>query len=158
MSIRTWKDEYYPDVVDENNRFPDWNAAIDSAILKWSGLLPDILLHHEIYQDTFHGKVLKDGWETFDVDCTSCGLCKLSKDDCEECPITAVTKGRTCFEDIECDPDLSNDIGALSEYARFTEHGDPIPMIKLLDKTKEFMQTHHFDENTRKWVPNDTTE
>lgn len=123
-SIHTWKKEFYPRNA---RKIKNVNDALDSAILKYSGLEPKILAWHHL--TLVHGKLLDDAGRIFEFDSRTCALCRIFKYGCESkdetpCPMTKVT-GYACDD---------QEYGA---YQRFIKSDDPTDMLILLEKAKE---------------------
>ena len=153
MSINTWVEEFYPAPEDGGLRWPDWQSALESAILKWSGATESNLKKHSLEKSEMT-RIKDDLDRTFSFSSYTCGLCDLTEDissgggSCYSCPIYAAN-GRSCDSPSESDD--------LSEFGQWTTNDNPYPMIRLLDKTKEYMKTHHFDYKTKEWRENGTT-
>ena len=131
MSIKTWKEEFYP--VSATSRMSK-RDAIEHSIKKWEGLLPDNLKKHNVaigrYGD-IHGDV-HDDEIIFEISDQSCALCqKYFGECCIKCPL---------YEKLgfECG---KGEIEAGDGWESYMEEGSPELMLKnlrsLLDEDKK---------------------
>lgn len=148
MSIKSWKEEFYP--VGARALCQDPSAStvdlIKHSLKKWIGLRKENIGKHALAKS---GRSLVDFarafpfGESFEIDGASCALCvkfnALSMDeeiddDCLDCPIVSVNEGFTCdgrtpnsleysYED---DREIYNAWASISS--------DPEPMIAVLEK------------------------
>lgn len=124
MSIKTWKDEFYPVHAREVN---GEEAAILHSLRKWEGLRAENLAKHGLVRG--RGWSLKDGDDehAFSVSAVSCSLCAAFLDDeppeggseCWKCPLFRV-QGAPCCE------------GDDNPFDHFFIAGDAEPMIALI--------------------------
>ncbi len=128
MSLKTWKDEFYPVEADKvEGRL----EAIQHSLVKWVGVRGDNLKKHKV---KLIGTSLAGTRGSIGIDSYSCALCSLylrtSKVRCSECPLVAIRGGCSC--------DTKLDLGeGLSPYHYFALEGNPEPMIELLEKALE---------------------
>lgn len=162
MSIQSWKEEYYPvevrHLLDEGT--PEEAEIIEHSLRKWHGLRRDALEKHGVAQDPSGGLFLiaadwlavrelvlarrllseaqrrvQETRETpFPITDSTCSLCQMYYDEesemaysddleercssCRNCPIVEMS-GETCA----------------TAYAQWVKHGNPEPMIDLLERT-----------------------
>lgn len=121
MSIETWKKEFMP--VPANHPSLDTDRKrLEHSLLKWRGLRFSALEAHGLHQT---GRWIYDGGEAlkpaFNTGSPSCALCVAyldRKPRCAACPLSKLAPGGDCN----------------AEYGVFLGHGDPEPMIHLLEK------------------------
>lgn len=121
MTIKTWKEEFYPvDASEVSTK----RGAILHSIRKWKGLLPENLERHGIRHGDIPYNIVDKFGETFDIDIESCALCTLyyDYDNCVRCPL-AHTLGKRC------------DDGRTSPFNTWIRRGVPESMIMALEKT-----------------------
>lgn len=128
MSIKTWKEEFYP--VSATSRMSK-RDAIEHSIKKWEGLLPENLKKHGVVIDGC-GDIYDDETK-FEISDQSCALCqKYFGEYCIKCPL---------YEKLgfECSK------GAIEDgdgWVSYMEEGDPELMLKnlrslLIDEDKK---------------------
>ena len=124
MSLKTWKEEFYP--IEPSSTFSK-KEAIEHSILKWTGLLPENMSKHNLQVRV--GSIIDiPNAESLSIDTTTCALCRLfyieddNGDICEDCPLMD-------YLDMRCD-DTENEDG--SPYGEFCETGNPEKMISSL--------------------------
>lgn len=86
MSIKTWKNEFYP--VSATSRMSK-KAAIKHSIKKWEGLLPENLKKHGVVLNGL-GDVCENlgSHFCFEISTDTCALCeKYFNDICSKCPL-----------------------------------------------------------------------
>lgn len=152
MSLKTWRDEFYPtrafDFHDKDINLENKLAATEHSLQKWRGLLPENLKKHRVRTGEYghveaatvlpvflHGLMLdrtEDHSQVL-INSASCSLCVLSRDDCRECPIVH-KRGRRC--DVPLDGDSEQ---ASSEWHAYRVKQNPKPMIKLLENTRAYL-------------------
>lgn len=121
MNFQAWLEEFYPtdakDYEDKTDR-----ECLEHSILKWEGFLPKNMEKHDIsyndISDWMHGTCAL---------CEKYSVCDSSYHESLEtksCPIVRAT-GKTCD----------------SPWHIFREENDPWPMIKLLQKTVDFLDS-----------------
>lgn len=131
MSIRTWKEEFYPKRAQETTKA----EALDHSILKWIGLRPENLAKHEMRQDVF-GCLRDTAGDKVFVDSSTCALCHHHRgsnnyvDDnaCNGCPLFEVR------DRVQCDAARMREADA--PYFLFMHGNDPEPMIVDLLRAK----------------------
>lgn len=122
MSLKTWKKEFYP-VSASKIKKSDWIGAIEHSILKWEGAKPKSLKAHGLVKvDGFISLADDAAGKDFYFGDSSCALCRITKTNCDICPITIAT-GVTC---------VALEIGV---YRAWRQNSDPKPMLKALKKT-----------------------
>ncbi len=127
MSIKSWKQEFYPITAEQAARKGDL-AAIDHAYLKFRGTFPSNLKRHGC--EKWKCRVLFDDLE-FCFGHTTCALCvrntgpAFDMPDCYRCPLF-VSGG------IECSQDES-------AYREWEESNDPRPMLKALRAARKLV-------------------
>ena len=121
MSIKTWKEEFYPIPAQETEQ----SNAIQHSLTKWTGFIPSNLEKHEVTYELLHDF-------RFGQTCPLCYHFKIDEDradleegrewneetECDECPIV-----QTGFP--ECD--------AHDSAWRESRFGDPLTMIDQLE-------------------------
>lgn len=129
MSLDTWKQIYYS--VRARDVPNDPIEATKHSLLKWRGLMPEVLEQHELkltapalYEPEVGGKNLS-------ISDTSCALCHRYAEpptedtpSCHLCPLYDTLEGQGC-----------DDFG--QPYNVFIRRGDPEPMIAALEETLE---------------------
>jgi len=133
MSIKSWKEKYYPIPANQVEK----KDAVQHSLLKWEGLQSDVLIEYglnrsaEIYQiEDFEGA-------TFEVTADTCALCLLYYDEekehegppklmCEKCPI---------YEEQGCSCTSPTGDGP-SQWGAWIR-GDARPMLEILQQVKE---------------------
>lgn len=124
MSLATWKEEFYP-IAAHKVAAED---ALAHSLRKWRGLTPENLARHGVSHDSGY---LFDTDEHLWINDTTCALCYLhlapfEHHDCSaRCPLAILRDGQAC--------DQPRELPDLSPYSTFTEHGDPAPMIALIE-------------------------
>jgi hypothetical protein len=128
MSLKTWKEEFYPHPANETNK---GIPAILHSLSKWRGLNPSNLKRHRL-EIGVGGKLYdkKIPRNSLEINADSCSLCyhymnSNYLDNCITCPIYW-THERRCT--------TLNSLG-LSEWKIWLHSFNPKPMIKLLEKT-----------------------
>lgn len=133
MSLKTWKQEFYPIPAQEAAE-KGMIACIKHSLQKWIGLRPENRARHgvkgvkRIYSTKFG---YYDG--CLDIDSGTCSLCqKYDKTSlfCDSCPIYRAT-GKVCHSWVG------------SPYGQYTFDGSPEPMINVLTKTLEWARKRH---------------
>lgn len=121
MSLKTWKQEFYPCDAISRKAAKD---PIAHSLRKWEGLLKKNMRAHDV---RMNGAYVGDGNGHLRIDAYSCALCQsyynVRDDECSRCPIFKAT-GDDCL---------------LVFDAFFSRH-DARPMVNLLRKTKKFSE------------------
>jgi hypothetical protein len=123
VSLKTWKDEFYPVEADKTEPGIE---AIEHSLRKWRGLRAENLAKHDCGESR---GTIYDGIRVFDVNNMSCALCfhaaewngMLGSGDCDDCPLRDYL-GRSCDESLE-EP---------MPYVVYRRNGDVEPMIEAL--------------------------
>lgn len=130
MSLKTWKKEFYPK---KPSKKMTAREAVEHSLKKWTGLLAHNMEKHGIVISVFGvDDPGKDILDAFLIDSSTCALCvkyldyeaTSHKQSCEKCPLSQ-TLGKPC------------DSGARSPYARWTEKGNAVSMVRALMDTLE---------------------
>lgn len=118
MSLKTWKEEFYPCDADSDEATA---APVAHSLMKWEGLQVRNLKRHGLKTNGWANLVDPKSLEVFIIDGSSCALCELYYDDdeCEKCPLAKVIGGR-------CDVN--------GPYTDWVAGADPEPMIAALEK------------------------
>lgn len=134
MSLKTWKEEFYPCEAGEVEKAD----AVEHSLRKWRGLREQELARHEVIFSS--DRVISDGEESLGLGSRSCALCKWYEDpddcfNCASCPITLAT-GYPC-------DGTEEEAGAFLDYEDspwgiFTETQDPEPMITALQLAQDW--------------------
>lgn len=132
MSIRTWKEEFYP----KRSCDTDEHEAIDHSIRKWIGLRPENLAKHKVVWDGDYGCLRDAPGDMAFVDSSTCALCHhfrgMEQDEwgesCSGCPLFEVR------DRAQCDSARMNEDDA--PYFQFMHGRDPEPMIVDLLRAK----------------------
>lgn len=154
MSIASWKKEFYSKparkfrVKDQQEpTLKQELAAVGHSIIKWTGLRQENLDKHQLRpsDDNYciDGPAV-DGSKDYDeieIDAGTCALCEQNSSHCESCPIVRAT-GATCHwravPDMVKPPPEAQE--KLSPYFVWLNRQNPEPMIRLLERTREFVQ------------------
>ena len=122
MSLKTWKEEFYPVEADSPEAQASARAAIEHSLRKWRGLRPEALLKHDVrLEGPYHRQVFDDcADESQVISGSSCALCRRLYYDCYGCPLVKVS-GLVCDD-------------AESAWDVYTNKADPEPMIAQLEK------------------------
>lgn len=132
MSLKTWRDEFYPISAQEAAK-KGMIACIKHSLQKWIGLRPKNLARHGV--EGVRAIYNKFGYPEgrFDIDAGSCSLCqKYDKTSlsCESCPIYRAT-GNTCHH------------WGGSPYGQYLFNGSPEHMIDTLERTLAWARKSH---------------
>lgn len=126
MSIKSWKEKYYPTPASAPTTML---AALKHALRKWKGLYPSTLKEHGLKIGEETELVGEDG--TFPVDTETCAVCSFVNVDCRICPLYEV-RGKKC--------DTPSSWNIPSPYSSLTLYGDPVPMIGLLHEAIDLVK------------------
>ena len=128
MSIKSWKQEFYPVPAEEAATSPI--AALKHSIVKWHGLRSENLKKHRVVVIGLHriGTTEENAEQL--VCSTSCALCVLVHQHCDRCVLTKVRS--TC--------------GA--SYHNWVCKQDPEPMIAQLEHALKIVETGNSTENS----------
>ena len=135
MSLKTWKQEFYPITALQAHKTLDLVGLVEHSIQKWIGLRKKNLEKHGL--ETYGFTYIRDSDDnSFSVDAFSCSLCRRfvnfrkeeKEDDCFGCPIFESRGHVRCCEysPKETTPD--------SPYAHWQWDENPEPMIRALRK------------------------
>lgn len=146
MTLKSWLKEFYPTRADEfkvlqlspKNKL----AATEHSLQKWRGLTPENLKKHGVAVNDVREVVdaadcagsMSGGFDEhyLGVDSHSCSLCQLTEGECSRCPIVEMRQYR-------CDIPTIEPKDRQSEWNAFMTTTDPLPMIALLEKTREYL-------------------
>lgn len=143
MSMKTWKEEFYPITASNCSR----ENAVMHSLRKWQGLRAENLERHGVrLEKLYHHLSVKGEHSSLHIDNTSCSLCAHYYDEtlpdfdgskvkvgrehsCSECPLAKARNGYPCTE-------TQNNEGT-NPYAAFVwgVPPDPEPMIHWLLKS-----------------------
>ena len=85
MSLQEWKKRYYPVPAEEVAKTGDVDAMLQHALLKWSGLKPNILKKYKLGKGT---KTLSDANDQYFVTGgDTCALCLYFNICSKKCPL-----------------------------------------------------------------------
>ena len=134
MSLKTWKEEFYPIEADKCKK----KDAIKHSLQKWIGLRQSNLRKHKIFYDFTESTMCNlsneiDHEYFYPVNHQSCSLCQIylnnrsytNSDDCVKCPLAITRNGLPCTFGFN---------NHKSPYNKFRTKGDPEPMISLIRK------------------------
>lgn len=125
MTIKTWKEEFYPIAADSDEAKESDRSALLHSIHKWQGLEEENLKKHNITAKRLNAY--------FDIDSETCALCQRSEyswDTCEDCVLRKSRGGR-------CDVKIPGE--SISPYDAWICDLDPAPMIALLEYAFEYL-------------------
>lgn len=129
MSLKTWKEEFYPIPASE----VEIGAAVDHSITKWRGLKPENLKKHNVVSNEegiFDESPMTSAVgviEQLPINSESCALCSFYIDArCGHCPLYLVRRG------VRCDVAMADE--TLDPFGNYIETGNPEPMIEWLVK------------------------
>lgn len=124
MSLKTWKQEFYPTEVNQVSP----HNSLNHSITKWTGLLPENLKKHGV---KYVYGMLSDGIDSFAITTSStCSLCfHFAHKECELCPLYIV-RGN-----VQCDSPKGDE--RENPYHAFTYRDNPQPMLDWLHKAKK---------------------
>lgn len=138
MSLQSWSHEFYRiPAVDPRARTTAL-VAVRHSLKKWNGLLPENLARHNLQVTGRRLRSVgrpKRGAKFLAIDYSTCALCVAyfnhaeaevcgTDEGCRKCPLAQVMSARTCQN------------GARSPYHRFVRKGDPVPMIRALQRAE----------------------
>jgi len=136
MSLRSWKQEFYPVTAKKLERSgASEEALVEHSLRKWLGLRPAALRKHDVL--FWHSEVTADSWSSHSsglyIDAASCALCARHLRDasdparCNTCPLYRALGCRPC--DVET-PEGN------SPYGAGIAANNPEPMINALRAAK----------------------
>ncbi len=136
MSLKTWKEEFYPVKAEDVKPGLD---SIEHSLTKWKGALPENLKRHACRYSFHH---IDDDKQAFKFDDFTCALCQ--NHDCtpkegfysDESLITISICPIESYAGIPCCEGTPLSIFCTSE-------NNPQPMIELLQSTKEWYIKNH---------------
>lgn len=128
MSLKTWKEEFYP--IDAE--YVSEEDAVEHSLRKWIGLRKENLDKHRI-STGWTG--ISDGDEDVYIDSSTCALCQRYFDDeavneCASCPLFDLL-GKRC------------DNGDDSPFVIWGEYENPEPMIAALEQLVKHNGEHN---------------
>ena len=143
MSLKSWKEEFYPTPASDFDRDSNPVEIVRHSLNKWRGLLPENMSYHDVKYNIVNNIVDSNTREEFGIDTASCSLCQVFKGcgACIDCPLYKVRSGIRCDE-----PRAGKDNGP---FDRHTRTGDPKPMIEWLGKTLELVENPPKKEPTK---------
>ena len=130
MSLKTWMAKYYPT---DAKKVKTTREALKHSLRKWRGLYPGILKEHGLEKNTDIYSNICDEFNDLAIDVSTCALCHkfLGYDPeneappehqrCTKCPLKIISGYRCDDHDYRM-------------YQKWSEGGDPKPMVKLLEK------------------------
>jgi hypothetical protein len=125
MTLQTWVEEFYPE---PSTKRMTKKKAIEHSLTKWRGLTDKNLKKHSVKSEYDFGYVADEAFSSLPINESSCALChkylKYDLEACEKCPLFKVL-GESC------------DTTDSSPYMVWRNTGNPMPMIKALEKTLE---------------------
>lgn len=130
MSLKSWKQEFYP-ISAKSAARGSMIKAIEHSLLKWKGLSPSNIKKHDVHiTQRVYGVWLEDGTDYLHIDASSCALCEKYHDNgiprCQKCPLYIVRDNTPCDQAMEDE--------SKSPYGIFQEDGDHRPMVRFLKK------------------------
>ena len=151
MSMKTWREEFYP-VSAATARRRSWRWAAKHSLRKWEGLKEENLRKHDVRYSPEDNAVVGANGARLRLDGETCALCykaqeaeeaDLSMNGCDLCPLALV--GYNCSS---CE----------SAYHRARSY-DPAKrssglrdLIRGLKKAVRFTETHKFCTKRSEWV------
>lgn len=121
MSIKSWMDEFYPEIVSGVERTN--LEALKHSLRKWEGLTTENMERHDVSI-----RKLEDGGRGLYIDSSSCALCyKHMYLYCTACPIYK-------SNGVGCQDGVVKDTFVRSEWGIWSDDRNPQPMIDLLRK------------------------
>ncbi|AWP23473.1 hypothetical protein C4901_09125 [Acidiferrobacter sp. SPIII_3] len=124
MSLKTWKQEFYPVPANSPEALATLRAAVEHSLRKWRGLRLKALLKHDVcLSDKLTvGRRRVCGQDgRLAIDSGSCALCWSADVSCDSCLLARVS-GFPCDAEGE------------GPWRAFYRDDDPEPMIALLEK------------------------
>lgn len=137
MSLKSWKQEFYPITASEAADTLDLVGAVKHAIQKWTGLRKENLDKHECRQNDRNKFRVMYKRSRFQVDTESCSLCQMFLDrnfNCNGCPLFE-SRG-----EIRCDGEMAKERN--SPYNEWLDTGNPAPMLRALRKALKWAKEH----------------
>jgi len=131
MSIKSWKEEFYPVTAKEVNTYGTDKELIEHSLKKWNGLRKENLEKHQIAKGHYSLSDIEK--EYFSADGGSCALCQRYDDNCEGCPLEKVRGSVACSDETK-NEDIAN---TRSPWHEWTHNDNPEPMIFWLNVAKE---------------------
>lgn len=149
MSLKTWRQEFYPEPASRARR-RSWEWTVRHSLRKWEGVLPKNLRKHDLARNTFF--ICEKRGKEFALGRATCSLCEKVSSyspsnfiDCELCPLSAVR--------VPC--------GRSGSPWYQATLGDPggeatvRPLLKALEDALKFVQTHRFNKELLEWEVKD---
>lgn len=143
--IESWKKEFYH--IPARKAAGDDLTAVEHSLKKWMGLRKENLDKHKVAQ---RGKTIFSIDDELRVSNKTCALCighlqeqeDVRQSPCASCPLYKVRGGYACDHAGPDDPNLDPNhypYRRVSPFEFFVYFNDPEPMIRWLEKTKEFV-------------------
>jgi len=151
MSMKSWKEEFYPTESSEEANAASNEAAIKHSLQKWRGLRVENLEKHDLVIVCGPTTIpsIEDAvapFERFKVNGNSCSLCNMSgwMAKCRECPLSKVRAGHPCDEKCSLDENPTFPTNSVRDPWRvWTYDTNPEPMIYWLEKALEKEQNEN---------------
>ena len=149
MSVRTWFDEFCPEIEDPKNMSDE--DAVQHALKKYTGLLSENLQKHKVTFNPISTKILliEEGeevyWENHGrsiIGVLTCSLCLKYDVHCEKCPLQLTKIEYGCLHGLY-------GVGEKSPYSKTLRTKNPLPMIEALTETLEFVRGRGHDEKEK---------
>ena len=124
MGIESWKREFYKSI---DRAIKDDISAVKHSLVKWNGLLPENLKAHNL--ESIHDDCIVVGRNgaKFEINGDTCALCVAHNfSDCDACPLFKTLGNRKCY---------TNRGFTSVPFDVYQSEGNPVPMIKALEKT-----------------------
>ena len=141
MTLKTWKDEFYPVPADDPSIETDLQA-IKHSLRKWEGLRYDNRAKHDISSREYMGRNYihtLGGLTYLYIDSGTCALCvrHIFTSNCRKCPLY-LERGMKCDSSVVTGNIHKNmvEVGR-SPYQEWTINVNPEPMIELLKAALE---------------------
>lgn len=129
MSLKSWKQEFYP-ITAKSAARGSMIKAIEHSLLKWKGLSPSNIKKHGISLSMgLYWTYLEDDQGYLSITASSCALCEKYYDGmvrCQKCPLYLVRDNTPCDRMMEGE--------SVSPYGIFQDYGNPRPMVRFLKK------------------------
>ena len=151
MSMKTWREEFYP-VPAGTARRRSWRWAAKHSLRKWEGLREENLRKHDVRYSPEDNAVVDADGARLKLDDKTCALCRkvqeaeeadLSVNGCGICPLALV--GYNC-----------NSCESAYHAARDSDPAERSrglrDLIKGLNKAVQFTETHKFCSKSGKWL------
>jgi hypothetical protein len=132
MSLKTWKEMYYP--TDAMEATGSELEAIRNCIVKWEGLRPAALIAHKVDLGEIKGSpcLVELDSEPLEITWKTCALCRRHPQNCNGCTLAKAARRHgmeNCFE-------VGDGEQEQSPYDEFAMDENPEPMISLLKEAE----------------------